>query len=46
MDDIDVGEFLKIVCCSALGVWEQDFINGVVSDGDWAPNDQIGRLDG
>ena len=30
----------------ALGVWEQDFINGVVSDGDWAPNDQIGRLDG
>ena len=32
--------------CSALGVWEQDFINGVVSDGDWAPNDQIGRLDG
>ena len=24
---------------------EQDFINGVVSDGDWAPNDQIGRLE-
>ena len=22
------------------------FIAGLVSDGDWAPNDQIGRLDG
>ena len=32
--------------CSALGVWELDFITGLVSDGDWAPNDQIGRLDG
>ena len=21
------------------------FITGLVSDGDWAPNDQIGRLD-
>ena len=25
---------------------ELDFITGLVSDGDWAPNDQIGRLDG
>ena len=32
--------------CSALGAWELYFITGLVSDGDWAPNDQIGRLDG
>ena len=25
---------------------ELDFITGLVSGGDWAPNDQIGRLDG
>ena len=25
---------------------ELDFIIGLVSGGDWAPNDQIGRLDG
>ena len=32
--------------CSALGVWRTGFQKGLVSDGDWAPNDQIGRLNG
>ena len=43
---LEKGRISAAYSCSALGVWEQDFINGVVSDGDWAPNDQIGRLDG
>ena len=30
-------------CTGCLGT---GFHSGLVSDGDWAPNDQIGRLDG
>ena len=33
------------ICCSVLDSCELYFITGLVSDGDWAPNDQIGRLD-
>ena len=38
--------FLRRGDCSVLDSCELYFITGLVSDGDWAPNDQIGRLDG
>ena len=34
------------VLCSVLDSCERYLITGLVSDGDWAPNDQIGKLDG
>ena len=29
--------------CSVLEVWELYLISGLASDGDWAPNDQMGK---
>ena len=31
-----------VYACSVLGVWELYLITRLASDGDWAPNDQMG----